>query len=45
MSILYEDKQVIISKDYIFIKKYYFPLATSRTILFNEIKFIRLEPA
>jgi hypothetical protein len=35
--ILYKDKQVTVCKDLLIINKYYFPLATSRTILFSEI--------
>jgi len=34
MKPLYDDQQVTISRDHILIKKYYFPLATSRTILY-----------
>jgi len=33
--ILYQDKQVTVCKDLIIINKYYFPLATSRTIFFS----------
>jgi hypothetical protein len=32
---LYEDAGVIVTRDYILIKKYYFPLATSKTILYS----------
>ncbi len=35
---LYPDCQVVIYRDLILINKYYFPLATSKTILFNEIE-------
>ncbi len=43
MEVLYEDSQVSITKDYILIKKYYFPLATSKTILIPEILTIKIE--
>ena len=35
--VLYFDNQVTIYKDLIVIEKYYFPLATSRTILIEDI--------
>jgi len=35
--ILYADKQITLHKDLIVINKYYFPLATSKTIFFSEI--------
>lgn len=44
-SILYEDKQVTITSDYVQIRKYYFPLATSRTILYTEVDWIVMEDA
>jgi len=40
--ILYLDAQITIYKELILIKKYYFPLATSRTILFSEIESVSL---
>ena len=43
MDILYEDEFCTISNLCIVIRKYYFPLATSKTILFNEISKISLE--
>lgn len=43
MSVLYEDRQVAIYHDLILIKKYYFPLATSKTILIKEIKYMTLQ--
>jgi hypothetical protein len=33
--ILYHDSQVTVYKELILISKYYFPLATSKTILFS----------
>jgi len=33
--ILYQDRQVIIYKELMVINRYYFPLATSKTILFS----------
>lgn len=35
--ILYHDPQVTVHKELIVINKYYFPLATSKTIHFSEI--------
>jgi hypothetical protein len=35
MSVLYQDKTVTLTNDYILIPKYYFPLATSKTILYS----------
>lgn len=35
---LYSDSSVTIYKELIVINKYYFPLATSRTILFSEME-------
>jgi hypothetical protein len=40
MSIIYEDTQIIISEDKLEIKRYYFPVGTSKTIKFSEIKNI-----
>ena len=40
--ILYHDPQVTVYKELIVINKYYFPLATSRTILFSEIQQVSL---
>ena len=42
--VLYFDKQVTVYKDLIVINKYYFPLATSKTILIKDIEFIALVP-
>ena len=36
--ILYQDRQVIIYKELIVINRYYFPLATSKTILFADME-------
>jgi hypothetical protein len=36
--ILYQDKQVTVYKELIVINKYYFPLATSKTILFADME-------
>jgi hypothetical protein len=33
----YEDEQVTVYRELIVINKYYFPLATSKTIMFDEI--------
>ena len=35
--VLYFDKQITVYKDLIVINKYYFPLATSKTILVKDI--------
>ena len=43
--VLYFDKQVTIYRDLIVINKYYFPLATSKTILIKDIQFISLVPS
>jgi len=40
--ILYHDSQVTVYKELIVISKYYFPLATSKTILFSEIERVTL---
>jgi len=40
--ILYEDSQIAVYKELILIKKYFFPLATSKTILFTEIERVTL---
>ena len=40
--ILYHDAQVTIYRELILINKYYFPLATSKTIMFSEIERISL---
>ena len=42
INILYQDKYIIITDFCIIINKYYFPLATSKTILFNEISKISI---
>lgn len=36
-NILYQDEGVVLTPTYILIKKYYFPLATSKTIMFSEV--------
>lgn len=33
------------TRDYVLIRKYYFPLATSRTILYSELAYIALHDA
>lgn len=43
MKILYEDKYCQISEAYIVIYKYYFPLATSKTIMFEDVAKISIE--
>lgn len=43
--VLYFDKVVTIYRDLIVINKYYFPLATSKTILVKDIEFASLVPA
>ena len=43
MNILYEDEFCQVSDICILIKKYYFPLATSKTILYSEVSKISLE--
>lgn len=40
--ILYHDNQVTIYKELMVIKKYYFPLATSKTIMISEIERLAL---
>jgi hypothetical protein len=40
--VLYSDKTLTIYKELIVINKYYFPLATSKTILLKDIEFISL---
>lgn len=45
MNILYEDSYCQVSDICILIKKYYFPLATSKTLLYSEIEKISLEDA
>ena len=40
--ILYTDPQITIYKELILINKYFFPLATSKTILFSEIETVAL---
>lgn len=40
--ILYTDPQITIYKELILINKYFFPLATSKTILFSEIESVAL---
>ena len=43
MKILYEDKYCQITEGYIILYKYYFPLATSKTIMFDEVAKISIE--
>ena len=43
--ILYSDPQVTVYQDLIVINKYYFPLATSKTIMFDDIEFAALVSA
>lgn len=45
MNILYEDSYCTVSNLGIVINKYYFPLATSKTILYDEVSKISLENA
>lgn len=40
--ILYHDPQVTVYKELIVINKYYFPLATSKTIMFSDIERVAL---
>jgi len=40
--VLYEDKQITLYQEMIVINKYYFPLATSKTILIDEIDRLTL---
>lgn len=42
-TVLYEDQFVVITNLYITIQKYYFPLATSKTIMFSDIEKITIE--
>lgn len=42
---LYQDKYVTITEYSLTIRKYYFPLATSKSIMFSEMKKISLESA
>lgn len=42
LKVLYEDKCITITDCYILIKKYYMPLMTSKTIIFNEMKTISI---
>ena len=39
---IYQDKQIKVYREAIVISKYYFPLATSKTILFEEISTVAL---
>lgn len=43
--VLYEDKQITLYQEMIVINKYYFPLATSKTILIDEIDRLTLQNA
>lgn len=40
---LYSDSQIQVFREAILIKKYYFPLATSKTILFKDIEYILMQ--
>ena len=40
--VLYFDNQVTLYRDLIVINKYYFPLATSKTIMFSDIETVGL---
>jgi hypothetical protein len=40
---LYEDSQIAVYRELIVINKYYFPLATSKTILFKDIQYILMQ--
>jgi len=40
--LLYKDHTVFITDTYITIYNYYFPLATSKTIMFNEIEKVSI---
>lgn len=40
--VLYKDHTVLITDTYLTIFKYYFPLATSKTIMFNEIEKVSI---
>ena len=40
--LLYEDKQIKVYRELIVINKYFFPLATSKTILFTEMETVAL---
>ena len=39
---IYQDKQIKVYREAIVISKYYFPLATSKTILFEEMETVAL---
>lgn len=41
--ILYQDNQVTIYKELIVIRKYYFPLATSKTIMIEDIERVTMQ--
>jgi len=43
--VLYFDKQVTVYRDLIVINKYFFPLATSKTIMFSDIETIAMQDA
>ena len=45
MKTLYEDNYCQVTDSYITIKKYYFPLPTSKTILYEDVSKISLEDA
>jgi hypothetical protein len=45
MDPLYKDGQVVLYKDVLVINKYYFPLATSKTILVRDIDYMVLHPS
>ncbi len=45
LKVLYKDKYITITDCYILIKKYYIPLMTSKTVMFNEMRTISIEDA
>jgi hypothetical protein len=40
--ILYQDEYITLTNTYITINKYYFPLATSKTIIFTDIESVEI---
>ena len=45
LKVLYQDKYITITDCYILIKKYYIPLMTSKTVMFNQMRTISIEDA
>lgn len=45
MEPLYQDAQITLFKDVLVINKYYFPLATSKTIFIDDIDYLVLQPS